>query len=71
MKIEILITFKHDGQTFETGEVRVVDDVTGEYFCRAGWAKDLSGSVATGKPNTNDVVLMVDNITNAKNTTGA
>jgi len=70
MKIEILTTFKHDGQTFEAGEARVVDDVTAEYFCRAGWAKDLNGVVATGKPNTNDVVLMVDNITNAKNTTG-
>jgi len=66
MKIEILEKFLHEGGNFEVGEVRVVNDDTGEYFCRAGWAKDLSGVIKTGKPEKNETILMVDN-SNHKN----
>ncbi len=62
MKVEILTSFLHDGAKFEAGEVRVVSDKLGEYFCRAGWVKDLSGAIATATPNKNESVLMVDNV---------
>ena len=47
MKIEILEPFLHQGQRFEADEVRVVDDATGAYFCRCGWAKDQAGKIKT------------------------
>jgi len=43
--------------------------MTGDYFCRAGWGKDLSGAVETKSPSINDVVLKVES-TNRKNTAG-
>ena len=64
MKLEILKDFQHKGQDFVSGEVRVVDDATGEYFCRAGWGKDLAGVIATGNPGPADVVLEVQDAVN-------
>jgi len=66
MKIEVLKEFLHDSQKFLVGEVRVIDDDTGKYFCRAGWAKDLDDVVATENPALHETVLFVDNITKDK-----
>lgn len=62
MKLEILSDFKHSGDRFTKGEIRQVDDAVGEYFCRAGWVKDMSGAVATATPGPNDVVLRVNKV---------
>ncbi len=62
MKVEVLTPFLHQGLRYAAGEVREVDDSTGEYFCRAGWAKDVNGVVATGNPDKTDTVLMVDSV---------
>lgn len=62
MKVEILTDFQHKGQNFITGEIRVVDDATGEYFCRAGWVKDLDGVIPTASPSLSDTVLEVQPI---------
>lgn len=69
MQVEILNDFKHEGLDFKQGETRVVDEATGEYFCRAGWAKDKEGIVPTATPEKNETVLKVDN-SQRKNTAG-
>jgi hypothetical protein len=63
MKGQVLTTFSHKGQNFVEGETRVIDDKDGEYFCRAGWFKDDSGKVSTATPNSQDVVLEVEDVT--------
>lgn len=55
MRVEMLELVKHDGQIFEAGEVRVVSDALGGYFCELGWAKDLDGQYPTGERRTQGV----------------
>jgi hypothetical protein len=62
MRIKILKSFGHQGQKFVKDELRIVDDSTGDYFCRAGWAEDLDGIVPTGDPGPTDIVLEVQQI---------
>ena len=65
MKIEALETFLHDGQRYEAGDVRTVDDGLGAYFCKCGWAKDVDGNVETAPRDVNRVVkLDIHNATN-------
>ena len=58
MRIELTHTVKHDGRMYTKGDVLTVDDGLGGYFCHCGWAKDVSGQVATGEPE-QDVTLDV------------
>lgn len=53
MKINMLETVKHDGQTYEAEDTRTVPDGLGEYFCDMGWAKDASGAYAGGERDIN------------------
>ena len=62
MKVKILTNFSHDGQKFHEGDQVTVPDVTGDYFCRAGWAEDLAGVVPTGNPGPSEVVLEVQDV---------
>ena len=48
MKIEALTTFLDGRDRFEAGDIRSVSDVDGARFVAAGWAKDISGAIATG-----------------------
>jgi len=43
--IEILRNIKHDGQQFHAGEIRIVTDQLGGYFCGNGWAREKGGEV--------------------------
>jgi len=63
MKIKVIIPggFRDEDERFEADDVRTVTDERGEYFCRAGWVEDISGKVATAKPNRDEVILKVDN----------
>lgn len=71
MKVEILTEFKHGRDVYHPEEVVVSDETTEineavlKFWCNAGWAKDLSGAHPTGNPGPNDVVLLVDNVTQA------
>lgn len=58
MKIEILENFRHGREEFTAEETRVVDDALGVYFCNAGWAKDLSGAIATAPRDVTRVVTL-------------
>ncbi len=58
MKIEILESFKHDGEEFVKDDTRTVDDELGAYFCSAGWAKDCDGKVETAPRDVNRVVTL-------------
>lgn len=53
MKIECLTAFKdtEDGKPteFHLGDICTVPDEDGARFCAAGWARDVSGEVATGE----------------------
>lgn len=62
MKVEVLKTFRHVNDKYNKGEIRIVDDTIGEYFCRAGWVKDLDGKVPTASPKTDEVVLVVQSV---------
>lgn len=58
MKIEALTTFLDGKDRFEQGDIRTVDDARGANFVGNGWAKDLSGEVATGEAGGNaDLVI--------------
>ena len=57
MKIEILEPILHERDRFETGEIRIVDDSLGAYFCGCGWAKDVDGKVETKPRDINRVTL--------------
>lgn len=71
MKVLILdecIKHEIDGvlHTFTKDEQRTVPDEIGAYFCKHGWAEDVSGSVETGVRDTNsNVGLDVDNTASA------
>lgn len=59
MKIEILewTGIKHAPYGHMLlGEVRVVSDQAGLFFCANGWAKDVTGQVATGPRGSQDHV---------------
>lgn len=58
-RIEVIQTFKHGGQTFHAGEVRLVSPEDAGYFCGLGWAK--SDGLATGSPDTSPKTLEVQN----------
>lgn len=53
MKVEMLETVRHDGSEYVAGDVRVVSDDLGNYFCGNGWAKDVDGSVETAARDVN------------------
>lgn len=59
VKIEILSLIKHDGQEYLAEEVRKVAPDLARYFCKNGWARDLSGQIATGEPDTKPKTLTV------------
>jgi hypothetical protein len=61
MKIECVTSFKHGHEQYGEGDVRVVDDDLGAYFCAASWAKDLDGKVPTGDAKLNHT-LKVDSL---------
>jgi hypothetical protein len=61
-KIEVIQRFKHGGQTFHPGEVRLVTPEDAGYFCGLGWAK--AEGIATGEPDTSPKTLEVHNSTN-------
>lgn len=53
MKIEALSTFLDGPRRFEAGDVVTVSDENGARFCAAGWAKDVTGQIATGDGGSN------------------
>lgn len=59
-RIEVLQTFKHAGQTFYAGEVRVVSAEDAAYFCTQGWAS--AGGLVTGNQDTSHKTLKVHNV---------
>ncbi len=63
MKIEALSTFLDGRDRFEAGDIRTVPDADGARFCAAGWAKDISGTTATGDSASGSTDLAVDNST--------
>ncbi len=60
MKIEVLEDFFHGSDKFQAGEVRVVSDSDGAYFCGNGWVKDADGKVETAERDVNRKTLYVD-----------
>jgi len=62
MKIECLTTFLDGADRFEIGDLRTVEDARGARLCANGWARDLSGSTATGAAS-GDADLVIHNST--------
>lgn len=56
-RIEVIQTFKHGGQTYHAGEVRLVSPEDAGYFCGLGWAK--AEGLAAGTPDTSPKTLEV------------
>jgi hypothetical protein len=61
MKIEILTTFLDGRDRFEAGDIRTVSDADGARFVAAGWAKDMSGEIASGVAAEGATDLAIDN----------
>jgi len=67
MKIEILENrLSSDGFVGELGDRFTVPDEVGAHWCSLGWAKDLSGQVATGERVVINASLNVQNIVSAQ-----
>lgn len=71
MQIKVLEEKFIDGAAvFLKGEVREVDQESGEYFCSLGWAEDVSGAVSTGaRQKDGEVVLDVRGSKHSQTTT--
>jgi hypothetical protein len=69
IKVTIVGGFLHDGIRYSEGDVSTEPKELGEYFIRAGWAEDTSGSVTHTKPDKGDVVLMVQDVTSPSDVT--
>jgi len=68
MKVEILENrLSSDGFVGELGDRFTVPEYVGVKWCGLGWAKDLSGAVATGERKVINAELKVDNITMDQN----
>lgn len=63
IKIEVLMDFLHGGVQYYKGEQCFVTEEDAKWCCGAGWARDMAGDIPTGKPNTGDTQLAVDNVT--------
>jgi hypothetical protein len=59
-RIELLTDVRHNGSYYK-GEVRVVPEDVAGLFCNAGWAKDLTGELATPAPDLAEKELDVQN----------
>jgi hypothetical protein len=62
MRIKVLNTFLNGRDRFTKDEVREVSEETGLSAVANGWAEDMSGRVATGKPKQASADLVVDKI---------
>jgi hypothetical protein len=69
MKVEILQNFRDEGQQYTASEIRVVSEQKGGYFCGVGWARDISGAVATGAPDLSNKSLDVKNARHSQKST--
>lgn len=62
MKVSIEHSFRHASQQYHEGELRITSDEEGKYFCDCGWARDVTGEVATASiADKSDVTLVVQN----------
>lgn len=57
-RIEMLTDVKDDGGYIK-GEVRLVTAEKAGYFCGLGWARDLTGELATAAPDISEKKLEV------------
>ena len=62
MRIKVLNTFMEGRDRFTKDEVREVSEETGLSAVANGWAEDVAGRVATGKPKQASAYLVVDKI---------
>lgn len=58
MRIEFLTDIKHDRISYHKGDIITVEDKLGQYFCKAGWAKDTEGKILTETPDVNVPVYL-------------
>jgi len=63
MRIKVLNTFMDGRDRFSKDEVREISDETGLRAVANGWAEDMAGRVATGKPKQASADLVVDKVT--------
>lgn len=62
MKIEALESIKSDGYILDPEDMKTVPEEVGARWCAAGWARDVSGAVATGERKVLNAKLTVDNV---------
>jgi len=63
MKIEALEAIKSDGFVLDAGDVKTaVPDEIGARWVKAGWAKDVDGTVETGERQVLNAKLAVDSV---------
>lgn len=67
-RIEMLTDVK-DPPGYVKGEIRVVSPETAGYFCGLGWARDVTGEIKTGAPDTSDKTLNVQSVRHVTKTT--
>lgn len=63
MKIEALESIKSDGYVLDAGDVKQnVPDEIATGWVKAGWAKDVDGTVETGERQVLNAKLSVDSV---------
>lgn len=60
MKIHCLTPFLDGTVRYEKDDQCTVPAADGARFCAAGWARDMSGDVATAEPVSGDVTLDIE-----------
>lgn len=70
MRIKALTTFLDDRDRFEKDDERTVDNARGRRFVANGWAKDLSGEIATGAQGAGEVSLDIHDVTHVVSAPG-
>lgn len=58
MRIECLMPFKEDRESFEKGDIFTVPDAVAGYFIKNGWAKEV-GTSAVEVPSAENTTLDV------------
>lgn len=59
--IDMLTDVRDPSGSYFKGERRIVLPEIAYYFCAQGWARDVSGEIATGEPDTSPKTLEVQN----------
>jgi hypothetical protein len=69
IRLEVVIPdgFTHDKHFYAFGDITTKEIILAEFFCKAGWCKDLSGEIVTGEIHSLDITLDTHDVIQLEN----